>query len=126
VHTGIKLWYPNVCNSMLRTPEILVRILLFSSLTFKMTTKMNSFYNLFCLLLFECRFTSFESFPLYLFPKLWVNFPNENIKFIRNVYEFNLSLKEHFIENLSLNVVPYVKKLIVQCPSCNPYLQIRI
>jgi succinate dehydrogenase/fumarate reductase-like Fe-S protein len=51
-----------------------------------------------------------------------VNFPNENIKFIRNVYEFNLSLKEYFIENLSFNVV--CEK--AYCPSCNPYLQMRI
>ena len=68
------------------------------------------------------RLKTFESFPLYSFPKLWVNFPDENIKFIRNVYEFNLSLKGHFIENLSLNVV--CEK--AYCPSCNPYLQIRI
>jgi hypothetical protein len=51
------------------------------------------------------RLKTFESFPLYLFPKLWVNFPTENIKFICNVHEFNLSLKEHFIDNPSLNVV---------------------
>jgi hypothetical protein len=68
------------------------------------------------------RLKTFENFPLYLFPKLWVNFQNENIKFIRNIHEFNLSLKEHFIDKLSLNIV--CEK--AYCPSCNPYLQTRI
>ncbi len=30
------------------------------------------------------RLKTLESFPLYSFPKLWENFPDENIKFIRN------------------------------------------
>ena len=46
------------------------------------------------------RLHSLDNFPLYSFPRSWVNFQNENIKFIRNVLEFNLSLKNHLINNL--------------------------
>jgi hypothetical protein len=68
------------------------------------------------------RLHSFDNFPLYSFPRSWVNFQNENIKFIRNVLEFNLSLKNHLIDNLSSTVV-CVK---AYCPSCNHLLLNRI
>jgi hypothetical protein len=42
------------------------------------------------------RLKSLESFPLYSFPRAWINLSDENIKFTRNIVEFNLSLKTHF------------------------------
>jgi hypothetical protein len=68
------------------------------------------------------RLKTYENFPLYSFPKLWLNLQSDSIKIIRNVYEFNLKLKEHFINALSLNVV--CEK--AYCPSCNPFLHNRI
>ncbi len=67
------------------------------------------------------RLKTLESFPLYSFPKLWENFPDENIKFIRNVNEFNKSLKEYFLAKLSLTVVCTK----AYCPSCNIFLRNR-
>jgi hypothetical protein len=68
------------------------------------------------------RLKSLESFPLYSFPRAWVNLSDENIKFTRNIVEFNLSLKTHFFNKLS----PTVACTKAFCPSCNPILQIRI
>ncbi len=68
------------------------------------------------------RLKSLESFPLYSFPRAWINLPDENIKFTRNIVEFNLSLKTHLLNKLS-STVACTK---AYCPSCNPILQIRI
>ncbi len=51
------------------------------------------------------RLKTYGNFPLYSFPKLWLNLQSDSIKIIRNVYEFNLKLKEQFIDALYLNVV---------------------
>jgi hypothetical protein len=39
------------------------------------------------------RLKTYENFPLYSFPKLWLNLQSDSIKIIRNVYDFNLKLK---------------------------------
>jgi len=52
--------------------------------------------------------------PLFSFPKLWADFPSEQIKFIRNKLEFNFELKKHFITLLS--DTPNCNRLF--CPSC--------
>ena len=39
------------------------------------------------------RLSSTQRQPLSGFPKIWASFPDERIKFIRNVVEFNLELK---------------------------------
>ena len=54
--------------------------------------------------------------PLILFPKLWENFDDESIKFIRNIPEFNYKLKLYYLNKLSSQVV--CTRLF--CPSCNP------
>ena len=53
--------------------------------------------------------------PLTCLPKTWENFPNEQIKFIRNKADFNFKLKEYFLNNLSNT--PSCDRLF--CPSCN-------
>jgi len=40
--------------------------------------------------------TTTSLFPLHSFPKLWSSFGNEQIKFTRNVFEFNKLFKNHF------------------------------
>jgi hypothetical protein len=52
--------------------------------------------------------------PLISFPKLWDEFPDENIKFIRNKSEFNLSLKNFYLNQLNSNIV--CNRLF--CPAC--------
>jgi len=47
------------------------------------------------------RLTTTSRFPLHSFPKLWSSFSNEQIKFTRNVIEFNKLLKQHFLSMLS-------------------------
>ena len=47
------------------------------------------------------RLTTTSRFPLHSFPKLWSSFSNEQIKFTRNVIEFNKLLKQHFLSLLS-------------------------
>jgi len=68
------------------------------------------------------RLKSLEKFPLYSFPKSWENFTDESIKIIRNTSEFNSKLKEQFLEKLSSTVIC----TRAYCPSCNPFLQLRI
>ena len=53
--------------------------------------------------------------PLTSFPKLWCEFPDENIKFIRNKLEFNTSLKRYFIDKLRQNIT--CNRLL--CPDCH-------
>ncbi len=40
-----------------------------------------------------------ERQPLTHFPKVWLNFQNENVKFIRNKLEFKEKLKEHLFKS---------------------------
>ena len=56
------------------------------------------------------------SHPLVAFPRLWNEFPDEDIKFIRNIPKFNLKLKTHFLNKLNENFV--CQRLF--CPSCSP------
>jgi hypothetical protein len=53
--------------------------------------------------------------PLTSFPKIWENFPEGRIKFIRNKSEFNSELKKYYLNNLS--ETPNCDRLF--CPSCN-------
>ena len=52
--------------------------------------------------------------PLISFPKIWENFPDDRIKFIRNKTEFNLELKKHYLQLLNESVE--CNRLF--CPSC--------
>ena len=60
------------------------------------------------------RTNTISRMPLYSFPKIWADFPSEEIKFIRNKLEFNQKLKEYFISNL--RNVPDCSRLF--CPAC--------
>jgi len=53
--------------------------------------------------------------PLSSFPKIWASFPDEGIKFIRNVVEFNLELKMYYLNQLSSK--PNCTRLL--CPHCH-------
>jgi hypothetical protein len=57
-----------------------------------------------------------ERQPLTHFPKVWLNFPNEDIKFIRNKLEFKKKLKDHFLSQLKDLVI--CDRLF--CPQCHP------
>ena len=61
------------------------------------------------------RLTSTEKLPLVAFPKIWSAFPDERIKFIRNVPEFNMELKNYYLNQLSSN--PTCNRLL--CPHCH-------
>jgi len=61
------------------------------------------------------RNVTMSKFPLTAFPKLWEEFPADNIKFIRNKAEFNLELKNYFLNQMSLT--PTCSRLL--CPSCH-------
>lgn len=52
--------------------------------------------------------------PLFSFPRLWENFLDEQIKFIRKKSEFDEKLKKHFLNELSS--VPNCNRLF--CYSC--------
>jgi len=56
-----------------------------------------------------------EKHPLYLFPKLWSEFDNENVKILRDTSMFNVALKKHLFDQLPANVV--CTRLF--CPSCS-------
>ena len=58
--------------------------------------------------------TSLDIFPLFNFPKLWQDFPDEQIKIIRKIPEFDTKLKKYFISDLS-NTVNCNRIL---CPAC--------
>ena len=45
-----------------------------------------------------------DIFPWYNFPKLWHKFPDEQIKIIRKIPEFDRKLKHYFINDLSSTV----------------------
>jgi hypothetical protein len=56
-----------------------------------------------------------ERHLLSSFPKIWDEFPDENIKIMRNKLEFNAALKTHLIDKLSHNI--NCARLF--CPSCS-------
>ena len=64
------------------------------------------------------RLTSTERQPLSSFPRIWSQFPDEQIKFTRNVPEFNKLLKQHYLRKLSS--IPRCTRLF--CPHCMPAL----
>ena len=49
--------------------------------------------------------TTLDLFPLYNFPKIWQEFPEEQIKIIRKPSEFEAKLKNYFLSDLSSTVV---------------------
>ena len=53
--------------------------------------------------------------PLFLFPKLWHEFPDETIKIIRNKLEFKIKLKKYYLDKLSSNY----KCTRLLCPHCH-------
>jgi len=53
--------------------------------------------------------------PLTEFPRLWASFPDEQLKFTRNVIEFNKNLKIHYLNRLS--ATPVCNRLL--CPHCH-------
>jgi hypothetical protein len=59
-----------------------------------------------------------ERQPLTKFPKIWheTEFPNENVKFLRNKITFNEELKKHFLSKLNANY----KCVRLLCPHCHP------
>ena len=58
--------------------------------------------------------TTLDLFPLYSFPKIWQDFPDEQIKIIRKPLEFDAKLKNYFLTDLASNVV--CNRLF--CPAC--------
>ncbi len=61
------------------------------------------------------RLFSLDRHPLILFPKIWEDFPDHQIKFISNRIEFDEKLKKHFLSKLSEN--PSCNRLF--CYSCS-------
>ena len=63
--------------------------------------------------------TSLDLFPLYNFPKLWQDFPDEQIIIICKCKpsEFDAKLKDFFLDDLASNVV--CNRLF--CPACPPW-----
>ena len=55
-----------------------------------------------------------DNFPLYNYPKIWQNFPSEQLKIIRKTTEFDLKLKNVFLNDLS--AVAVCNRLL--CPAC--------
>jgi len=53
--------------------------------------------------------------PLFNLPKTWLDFPEENVKIIRNKMEFNSELKKYLLKNLSSTVI--CNRLL--CPTCH-------
>ena len=49
------------------------------------------------------RLYTLDSHPYFLFPKMWQNFREENLKIIRDKSKFNIQLKEFFLNKLSTN-----------------------
>ena len=56
-----------------------------------------------------------SKFPLSAFPRIWEEFPDENIKFVGTKEEFNFKLKSYFLNQL--NEVVVCNRLL--CPSCH-------
>ena len=58
--------------------------------------------------------TKLDIFPLYNFPKLWQSSPDQKIKITRKTSEFDIKLKQYFIDDLSGTVD--CGRLL--CPAC--------
>ena len=58
--------------------------------------------------------STLDLFPLYNFPKIWQDFPDEQIKIIRQSSEFDAKLKNYFLSDLASNVI--CNRLF--CPAC--------
>ena len=65
-----------------------------------------------------CRLTSLDNHPYFLFPKLWQNFDNEDIKIIRDKLEFKVKLKNYFLDQLADNYM--CSRLL--CPHCHIHI----
>jgi hypothetical protein len=61
------------------------------------------------------RISLVEKLPLISLPTIWENFPDENIKFIRNKAEFNEKLKTYLLKQLSY----IINCTRLYCPSCS-------
>ena len=66
------------------------------------------------------RLSSTSKHPLIIFHKLWSEFPDEGIKFIRNKLEFNSKLKNYFLSQLKSTIS--CGRLL--CPDCHLQVQI--
>jgi len=64
------------------------------------------------------RLTSSDRLPFISFVKLWNNFPNGEIKFIRNKLDFNAKLKLFFLNSLSASIS--CNRLT--CQACHPFI----
>lgn len=63
---------------------------------------------------YPSNYFSLDKMPLFEYPKLWENFPDAQIKFLRNIPEFDLQLKIFYLEDLSSTV--NCNRLL--CPTC--------
>jgi len=61
------------------------------------------------------RLSTTEKHPYHLFPKLWSEFDEPAIKFIKNKDEFNRKLKKYFLDKIPSSY----KCSRLFCPSCN-------
>ena len=61
------------------------------------------------------RLNSSDKFPLASFPRIWLSFPDKNIKNTTNKISFNRSLKEFFLNKLNSTYV--CTRLL--CPHCH-------
>ena len=55
-----------------------------------------------------------DVFPLFDFPKIWQDFPDEQIKITRKKSEFDKKLKKYFINDLEDTII--CNRLL--CPAC--------
>ena len=51
------------------------------------------------------RLFTLDNHPYFLFPKMWENFKEENIKILRDKNQFNTKLKEFLLNKLNDNYV---------------------
>ena len=58
--------------------------------------------------------SNLDLFPLFNFPKIWQDFPDEQIKILRKTSEFDSKLKNYFLNDLSDTV--NCNRLL--CPAC--------
>jgi hypothetical protein len=63
---------------------------------------------------YPSRYVSLDKFPLFDLPKQWENFPDLQIKCLRNIPEFDNKLKNYFLNDLSATV--YCNRPL--CPRC--------
>ena len=61
------------------------------------------------------RLAILDRHPYFLFPNMWQNFHEENIKILRSKSQFNIKLKEFFLSQLDANY----KCNRLLCPHCH-------